>query len=83
MLLYIFQGDSVKELRKNAGLVLGRSDLGWLGIDGVSLGDFVFHKQNEGYPPTVDSLIQNIGAHDLVTTIRDGKVAYLTQRYTQ
>ena len=75
--------EAVEGITKNAGLALGRNDLGWLGLNGASVGDLILCKQNEGDPPTVESLIQNIGAHDLVTTIRDGKVVYLNQRYAQ
>ena len=73
--------EAVEGITKNAGLALGRNDLGWLGIDGASVGDMILCKAMEGDPPTVESLIQNIGGHDLVTTIRDGEVIYNNMRY--
>ena len=73
--------EAIEGITKNAGLALGRTDLGWLGMDGSSVGDMILCKAMEGDPPSVESLVQNIGAHDLVTTIRDGKVVYKNARY--
>ena len=75
--------EAVAGITKNAGLALGRADLGWLGTNGSSVGDLILCKAMEGDPPTVESLVQNIGGHDLVTTIRDGKVVYNNMRYSK
>lgn len=70
----ILQGLTVEEavlgLTRNAGLALGRPELGWLGADSVA--DLALFRPPPGEPPEVASLVQHMGGHDAYAIIRDG-----------
>jgi imidazolonepropionase len=66
--------EAVQGITRNAGLALGRSDLGWLGEG--SVGDLALFEAAPGYPPTVESLVQNMGGRDVRLVVRDGRVVF-------
>ena len=75
----VLQGMTIEEavegITRNAGLAVGRPDVGWLGVDG-SVGDLALFRTQPGDPSTIASLIQNIGGHTTELVIRDGKIVH-------
>ena len=71
----IRQGLTVEEailgITRNAGLALGRPDLGWLGADSVA--DLALFAPPPGEPATAASLIQHMGRGGAASVIRDGR----------
>lgn len=67
--------EAIKGITRHAGLALGRSDVGWLGEG--SVGDLVLFETAPSYPPTVESLVQNIGGRSVRLVVKDGQVVFL------
>jgi len=72
----ILQGLTIDEailgMTRNAGLALGRPDLGWLGPGSVA--DLALFAPPPGEPDTVASLVQHMGAHRAVHLVMDGQL---------
>lgn len=70
----ILQGFTVEEailgFTRNAGLALGRPDLGWLGPGSVA--DLVVVEPPSGEPAEAPSLVQHLGGSRVVAVVRDG-----------
>ncbi len=70
----LLQGLTMEEallgITRQAGRALGRSDLGWLGVGSVA--DMAIFAPPPGEPPSVDVLIQHLGAHRAVAVVREG-----------
>jgi len=70
----IAQGLTVEEailgITRNAGLALGRPELGWIGSGSVA--DLALFAPPPGEPPTAASLIQHMGRGGAVAVIADG-----------
>lgn len=71
----VMQGLTVEEavlgITRVAGQALGRHELGWLGKG--SAADLALFSPPPGEPPFVESMIQHIGGHDLITVIKNGR----------
>ena len=72
----LLQGFTVEEavlgMTRNAGLALGRSDLGWLGPG--SAADLILVAPPPGEPAELSSVVQHMGGSRVVTVVRDGTV---------
>ena len=65
-------------ITRNAGLALGRPELGWLGEG--SVGDVAVFAPPPGEPPTVASLVQNMGGRETMAVVCSGRIAYADSR---
>jgi imidazolonepropionase len=74
----ILQGFTVEEavlgLTRNAGLALGRPELGWLGPGSVA--DLALFRPPAGEPPDVAGLVQQMAGHRAVVLVRDGELVF-------
>ena len=72
----LIQGFTIDEavigMTRNAGLALGRPDLGWIGWGSVP--DMALFAPPPGEPATIASLVQHMAAHRAVHVIRDGRL---------
>ena len=72
----LLQGFTVEEailgMTRNAGLALGRPDLGWLGPG--SAADLILVAPPPGEPADLSSVVQHMGGNRVVTVVRDGTV---------
>jgi len=71
----LLQGLTIEEavlgITRHAGQAIGRPDCGWLG-DG-SAADLALFRPPPGEPPDVASLIQQVGTHQAVAVVREGR----------
>ena len=78
----VLQGLSVEEavlgITRNAGLALGRPELGWLGAG--SAGDLALFAPPPGEPCQVATLVQQLGFPRAAVVIRDGSPALAGRR---
>eukprot|EP00941_MAST-03F_sp_MAST-3F-sp1_P003973 g3973.t1 len=74
----ITQGFTIAEavlgITRHGGFALGRDDLGWLGEG--SVGDLVLFEPPPAYPPTVESLVQNMGGRMVRIVVQNGQLVY-------
>ena len=63
--------EAVRGITRNAGLALGRSELGWLGAG--SAADLALYRPPPGEPAMVDTLVQHLQGHQAVAVVRDGR----------
>lgn len=63
--------EAVRGITRNAGLALGRPELGWLGAG--SAADLALFRPPPGEPATVDTLVQHLQGHQAVAVVRGGR----------